>query len=529
MLSLQQIRRLSTLVLNKPQLFHKGIQRVFLKTDLLPFTWYLGKTLVTTNVYFKNDKGKSKSLVTKNDTKITKKKKKVPKGEEMEECPQCNERFQNSCELEEHIKEFHVVKCQKCPHCDTICTTKYGLNLHLAVCKGTREEYKCPECKETFITKIGFENHLKNVHSYDRVYICDFFYGCGRAFKTDLDLSIFMSDCSDKSKSLVKQNKVNQNKKVKNETKTTKKEKKITKVKELEEEDEIVIIANPKTKRYRCTYEGCSKSYTTKGNLDKHIKEKHLEIKPYKCDSCDKSFAQKSHLKQHISDVHLKLKPFECDVCGECFAQKSHLKQHISDVHLKLKPFECDMCGECFAQQNHLDNHKSSQHADLKLVECPDCGEKFKHSKQLETHIKKFHVVTDHQCPHCKMYCTTKRGLNQHIDKCLDNRKFKCTKCGEAFTRQDTLDAHIEHKHSRMFMFNVSIKSILSSKCFSTFCTLKLSVIQTFINVLIQTTFGGTIHFTMRTLMICHYVELLDMSFKLFRMFELFTTIWTLH
>ena len=232
MVPLQQIRRLSTIVLNKPQLFRKEIQRFSPRADLLPFTWYLGKTLVTSKVSFKNKKNKKEPF----------------------ECSQCSARFQNSSELEEHIKEFHVVKCQKCPHCDTICTTKYGLNMHLAVCKGTNEEYKCPECQEASITKTGLEYHLKNVHSYDRVYICDFFYGCGRAFKTYLDLSILRTDFSEKSKSLVSQNK---HKKVKNETKATKKEKKITTKKRVEEEDEILVLIDPKTKRYKCTFEGC--------------------------------------------------------------------------------------------------------------------------------------------------------------------------------------------------------------------------------------------------------------------------------
>ena len=156
MVPLQQIRRLSTIVL-KTQLFCKGIQSVFPKSNFLPATWYLCKTLATSKVYFKNDKEKSKLLVNQN------------------------------------------------------------------------------------------------------------------------------------------------------EAKANKKEKKITKAKEPEEEDEILILVDPKTKRYKCTYEGCSKSYIRKSDLNYHIKDKHLKIKPYNChyEGCSKSFVKKSELKRHIDMEHI--------------------------------------------------------------------------------------------------------------------------------------------------------------------------------------------------------------------------------
>merc|ERR1711976_1040196 len=82
------------------------------------------------------------------------------------------------------------------------------------------------------------------------------------------------------------------------------------------------------------------------------------------------------------------------------------------------------------------------------MGECPDCSETFKNHNELQTHIKKFHVVTDYQCDHCKMYCSSKSSLDTHIDSCLNIRNFKCLKCGEAFVLKKHLDAHMEHIHS---------------------------------------------------------------------------------
>ena len=136
--------------------------------------------------------------------------------------------------------------------------------------------------------------------------------------KTLVTSKVYFKSDDDKSKSLVKQNDI-----------------KISELEEVEEEDETLILVDPKTKRYKCTYKGCSKSYTTKGNLDRHINEKHLEIKPHKChyEGCSKSFLHKSKLDQHITEVHVK--PFKCDQCEKSFGSQNHLDQHISEVHLK--------------------------------------------------------------------------------------------------------------------------------------------------------------------------------------------------
>jgi hypothetical protein len=47
-------------------------------------------------------------------------------------------------------------------------------------------------------------------------------------------------------------------------------------------------------KLFKCHYEGCDKAYKSKENLSLHIKNKHLLIKPYQCNSCHLRFSHRN-------------------------------------------------------------------------------------------------------------------------------------------------------------------------------------------------------------------------------------------
>jgi hypothetical protein len=44
----------------------------------------------------------------------------------------------------------------------------------------------------------------------------------------------------------------------------------------------------------RCPYSGCEKMYKLRENLNIHIQNKHINLKPYKCSYCDSSFSYRN-------------------------------------------------------------------------------------------------------------------------------------------------------------------------------------------------------------------------------------------
>lgn len=80
-------------------------------------------------------------------------------------------------------------------------------------------------------------------------------------------------------------------------------------------------------KWYCCSYDNCTKYYTAKYNLKKHIETVHLKSYKYTCLHCNKNYASKQNLEQHLN-FHTGRTPYVCPVCKASFKQGSQLSLH---------------------------------------------------------------------------------------------------------------------------------------------------------------------------------------------------------
>lgn len=100
----------------------------------------------------------------------------------------------------------------------------------------------------------------------------------------------------------------------------------------------------------------------------------------FECDECGKKFRSKSYIFQHMKQGHLDVKPFECPHlnCLSKFKQESLLTTHIRGVHENAFKDICPICAKVFKSKNQCEKHQQLEHSDKKLprVECHLCGER---------------------------------------------------------------------------------------------------------------------------------------------------------
>ncbi|KAL4233337.1 Mitochondrial transcription factor 1 [Mactra antiquata] len=174
-------------------------------------------------------------------------------------------------------------------------------------------------------------------------------------------------------------------------------------------------------KRFKCDYAGCTRTYSTVGNLKTHQKT-HKGEYTFICNepACGKQFLTSYALRIHVR-VHTKEKPFECSVsgcektfttvyrlrahqrihtgttfncnedgCTRFFTTLSDLRKHIR-THTGEKPYRCeqDGCGKAFTASHHLKTHKLI-HTGEKPFQCNQCENKgFTTSHSLKNHINR--------------------------------------------------------------------------------------------------------------------------------------------
>jgi hypothetical protein len=176
--------------------------------------------------------------------------------------------------------------------------------------------------------------------------------------------------------------------------------------------------ANRQQRMFQC--KECLKNLLTKIGLDQHIRRIHgkkkkqkLKHKDHICIQCGKQFVGARGVARHIQRFHVTTprkfwakeqsdlplptthdeeKQFRCfeHHCSQIFSEESHLKVHMQNEH--NKKFQCDQCDHFYQSEKHLALHKRDVHAE-KNFNCPHCKSKFTRNPSLQKHIQAIHFL----------------------------------------------------------------------------------------------------------------------------------------
>ena len=115
--------------------------------------------------------------------------------------------------------------------------------------------------------------------------------------------------------------------------------------------------------RFKCDV--CNAAFDTKQRQVRHTNEVHLNLRPFRCELCtSKTFKRQENLNWHLQSFHLRANRVACTFpeCKSTFDHKQKLSRHIRETHLQLRPFKCKHCQMSFKRQEGLTNHEQAFH-----------------------------------------------------------------------------------------------------------------------------------------------------------------------
>ncbi|XP_058060816.1 zinc finger protein Xfin-like isoform X2 [Anopheles bellator] len=201
----------------------------------------------------------------------------------------------------------------------------------------------------------------------------------------------------------------------------------------------------------------CSKSFSTKLRLSKHLKT-HISDYPdavFKCRMCEKKFRTKSTLICH-EKVHGENgidNRFSCAECGKIFGTGEKLQVHRR-LHTGEKPYQCkvkkalkcERCSKVLDNEERLVIHMRL-HTGEKPYKCSYCDKRFNHKSTVSTHEKAAHIAANSfQCNRCHKTFNQKCQLQYH-EKLQEEHMIGCAMCEKVFCYKASHKEHMFKVH----------------------------------------------------------------------------------
>lgn len=134
------------------------------------------------------------------------------------------------------------------------------------------------------------------------------------------------------------------------------------------------------TNGYQC--DKCNKSYPKPYLLARHYTI-HTGEKRYKCEICDRGFTRLEHQKRHMA-IHSQQRKYECEICTKRFSRADHMLSHIKNYHVDVKPYKCTFsCGQRFDTLKEKLAHTQLRNC---IHRCLICKTNFNAKEQLLYH-----------------------------------------------------------------------------------------------------------------------------------------------
>ncbi|XP_055638193.1 zinc finger protein 595-like [Toxorhynchites rutilus septentrionalis] len=265
----------------------------------------------------------------------------------------CQEVFKSQQALLEHVDKVHQAKQlenelrrKKSSNVCLICNCNFGSRRALQLHRQSKlKEYVCEKCGLAVGSLFQLRHHTKQVHNKirpQRDFKCE---ECPRAFASAVNLrrhkqqghEDFVCTICEKhfktTEGLWRHWRMH-NSVEKYECESCKKAGKRYTFRDVHSLNRHYKISEMHTglRKYKCSFEGCTRTYAHNPDLKRHELAAHRRILPFACQFCQKGFIRSRELRLH-ERTHTGAKLYSCENCGAGFNVYQEFKRHCSEKH----------------------------------------------------------------------------------------------------------------------------------------------------------------------------------------------------
>ncbi|NXH16275.1 ZN142 protein, partial [Bucco capensis] len=384
------------------------------------------------------------------------------------QCPNCHKYFTSKSKLKIHMMREMGEKAHHCPLCHYSSVEKNALNRHMAsmhedISNFYSDVYSCPVCEEKFQLSQALKEHLKT-HKAEPKRLSCFQGGCDYCTEDRKDFIRHLKDahgikaveCKYYACSLLF-----------GTTEAMEAHRKTHYAFHCQQCDFICSNkhvfrkhkkqGHPGSEQLQCSF--CPYATFNPVEFHDHVGKMHANEKIHKCTECTFATAHKRVLIRHML-LHTGEKPHKCALCDFTCRDVSYLSKHML-THSNNKNFMCTECGYITKWKHYLNVHMRKHTGDLRY-HCNQCSYRCHRADQLSSH-KLRHQGKSLICEVCGFACRRKYELQKHMQaKHSQNYQvpiFQCQYCTYQTKYKQALLNHENCKHTKQKEFRCALCS----------------------------------------------------------------------
>lgn len=180
------------------------------------------------------------------------------------------------------------------------------------------------------------------------------------------------------------------------------------------------------------TCKTCNRGYKLKSSLVRHMKKVHSNAVSFPCGRSIHVTKKKQHSGKHSKKKHELSKDipksYTCDICSKTYTVRESILRHLKVAHSDAPIFHCHVCNYTTKREQDFKTHIKLKHSalcdsgNIKVKNtCRYCKQIYRNKKDLAKHRNKCDMRPSFVCNYCSYASIRRNDVKRHTETMHSN------------------------------------------------------------------------------------------------------------